>query len=494
MICLFGAITSLEATTPNLRRLRRKKTFYWAVPQPSAPLKQPTKAEMLRDRIEKAPSHMIKDCQKPIFLETYDDFIKTPIGKQFLDKIDPKTQFHVANMMERGSYICRSFTNCYQLSLASSIFDKDAQTPEDIQIIKLKLAGGFVRVITQGVNIIFRDSSLSDRISYSRLNSLMDIVVELAAQDQMMKVTSVKIDKRKLGKKLPRFAFYEQLKNEKIAEGADPGTAARFARGTVSAIYWSGKTDPVIVNQKSIAPPKDIALWVSKTCSIGYMASFAPANMSMERVKDPDLNLYAENKRIDGCIIYFSKMVDIDVPVSTFVKSVPYTATPKELTVFADGRKICTYHILATGIFREYYGRNDTYHRFDYFSFLSPRQTNGEEYYPDTKNPKFKYTLDISGKIAGTLTRYDEKGYKLYEIPIKRYRHEWKEFNKPRFEIRTTITGNGWISEKNGEKKYYRFAGGMLRRPCSSYVQIQEKVIQEDDKTIIPPVSNPELQ
>ncbi|MBQ4329772.1 MAG: hypothetical protein IJC27_08595 [Lentisphaeria bacterium] len=461
-----------QKETRKERRERKKKRKNDKVQRPVKQKITPTleenlspaqvtkKIQTIRRRVETAPENVFPDTDKRVFLEVFDDMIQTEMGRYIFEKAHPDLSFRV-KQMERttnGSYGYRS--RC--INLASGIFEqiRNAKTPDEKLSKQLYLAHVIAHEAThsiQHVNNLNDKSNMSfeEMITINKLFELHAILNENIVRYQignLPKYRHMLPDSHKRTREaipgkvnlVPMHLFYRELKEKKMASGADEKTAERFTRTKFVESFWqnNGKT-PIQVGNQTVMPTTSNVSEVFDTWNgtyniLGFKRLLNDKRSYHQQMKDVGIT-----KKIQR----FIDVMEIDTPTS-FFRDPKTTAfkmlSSKRFISYLDGIKDLEMDVLTTGYVKKVYRDGCLSSVTFYTTQPKEAQENGPrtEYHEGTRIKRATYTYQ-GGKMNGVYREYDRQGRQTAEIPV----------------VEGIPQGKGWIMENNvrAYKKFERW-------------------------------------
>ena len=420
------------------------------------------KIRTIRRRIETAPESVFPAKDKRVFLEVFDDMAKTQMGRYIFEKAHPDLTFRVKPTGEgvNGSYSYGA--RC--VNLGRRIFEDihKATTPEKRLYEKLYIAHVIAHETTHSIqhsnNMNNRSNmSFEEMITINKLFELHAILNENIVRYQIgnlpiyrhmipdtLEYRSPKETEPGKVSLVPMHLFYRELKEKKMASGADEKTAERFARTKFVESFWqnNGKT-PIQVGNQTVMPTTSDASEVMDTWNgtyniLGFKRLLNDKRSYHQQMKDVGIT-----KKIQR----FIDVMGIDTPAS-FFRDPKTTAfkmlSSKRFISYLDGIKDLEMDVLATGYVKKVYRDGCLSSVTIYTTQPKEAQENGPrtEYHKGTRIKRATYTYQ-GGKMNGVYREYDRQGRQTAEIPV----------------VEGIPQGKGWIMENNvrAYKKFERW-------------------------------------
>ena len=427
-----------------------------------SPAQVTKKIQTIRRRVETAPENVFPAKDKRVFLEVFDDMIQTEMGQYLFEKAHPNLNFRVSQTREglNGTY---SFGNSY-VNLGKRIFEDihKAKTPEEKLYEKLYIAHVIAHETTHSIqhsnNMNNRSNmSFEEMITINKLFELHAILNENIVRYQignLPKYRHMLPDSHKRTREaipgkvnlVPMHLFYRELKEKKMASGADEKTAERFARTKFVESFWQnkGKT-PIQVGNQRVMPTTSNVSEVFDTWNGTYNI------LGFKRLLNDKRSYHQQMKNvgIQKNIQRFIDVMGIDTPAS-FFRDPKTTAfkmlSSKRFISYLDGVKDLELDVLATGYVKKVYWDGRLSSVTFYTTKPKDAQANGPrtEYHDGTRMKRATYTYQ-GGKMNGIYREYDSQGQQTVEIPV----------------VEGIPQGKGWSMENNvrAYKKFERSYG-----------------------------------
>ena len=454
------------------RRERKKKRKNNNVPSPVKKKVTPTleeklspaqvtkKIQTIRKRVETASEDSIPAKYKPILLEVFDDMAKTQMGRYIFEKAHPDLNFRIipGKAGLNGSYSYNK--RC--VNLAVSIFQKisDVKTPEEKLGKKLYLAHVIAHESTHSIQHVnpkppHSNISFNERVILHKLSELHSILNETIVRYQVgnlpeyrhMLSNSPEYRSQKEtepGKVslVPMHLFFRELKEAKMATGADEKTAERFARTKFVETFWqnNGKT-PIQVGNRTVKPTTSHIDEVSRNWNLSYTSD------GFERLPHNRYNYHqaTTDAGIDKNIQHFTRSMGIETPVSFFrnPKTTSFRMpTPQKIIGYIDGIKNYEMDQLRTCRVSKIFDNGRAFFIIVCTTNTKDAQKDGDriEYHKGTNVRKAMYSYK-NGKMNGIYREYNTQGVKTMEMPV----------------VNDIPTGEGWILE-NGVRSRKSFS------------------------------------
>ena len=422
---------------------RKEKKLTPTLEENLTPAQVARKIAVYRGRIVNAPEKQIPAKYKPELLEAFDDMASTKIGRYILEKAHPNAWFTVRDISQGAFYNHGSKEIC----INTRVYREGRNLLETRE----HLAQTMLHELTHSVQDINRmndktDMSLEEKVTIGMLVELQPVLIEPIFSEQWSQLPKYRHIDHYLG---PRDLFYKDLKEAKMATGADENTAERFARTKFAEALWSGQKKAIRVGNKNISPSdlfiKGAFYWnqsYSNHSSGVLVGNKLPPHLAM---KDRGI---AQNIR------RFTKAMGIDTSPSFFRD--PKTTTfdvpdSKTMLCYAGGIKASEVRALAVGgrIAKRY-----SYKQKGRLTMIMPRLVEKKgpdgnrsytEFHEGTNIKRATYTYR-NGKMDGIYREYDREGKQISEIPFENGK----------------MKGNGWVIE-NGKRVLKRFGGYTVR-------------------------------
>ncbi|MBE6394447.1 MAG: hypothetical protein E7044_10390 [Lentisphaerae bacterium] len=424
-----------------------------------SPAQVERKIQTIRRRIETAPENVFPAKDKRIFLEVFDDMIQTEMGRYIFEKAHPNLNFCVRQTGKgtNGSYSYGS----NRVNLGKRIFEDihKAKTPEEKLYEKLYIAHVIAHETTHSIqhanNMTDRSNmSFEEMITINKLFELHAILNEtmvryqvgnLSKHRHMLPVSHEDSEKNIPGKTklVPMHLFYRELKEKKMASGADEKTAERFARTKFVESFWQnkGKTPIQVGNQTVIPTTSNVSevfdTWNGTYNILGFKRLLNDKRSYHQQMKDVGIT-----KKIQR----FIDVMGIDTPAS-FFRDPKTTAfkmlSSKRFISYQDGIKRLEMDILATGHVTKAYWDGRLFTVIVKTTHQQEAQKDGPriEYHDGTRIKRATYTYQ-GGKMNGIYREYDRQGQQTIEMPV----------------VNDEPNGEGWILENGirARKKFTR--------------------------------------
>ena len=415
------------------------------------------KIQTIRRRIETAPANRIPAKDKKVLLEVFDDMVQTQMGRYIFEKAHPDLNFKIDPM---GSGYNGTYSNANRcINFAQRVFEDihKVQTPEEKLYEKLYIAHVIAHEATHSIQHInnmnrLGNMSFEERITINKLYELHSILNETMVRYQIGNLPKYRHLIQRSHKRcrenipgqtnlVPMHLFFRELKEAKMATGADEKTAERFARTKFVETFWqnNGKT-PIKVGNGTVSPTTSHVDEVSRNWNASYNLVSFRKTIGDKRNHQQTMTDLGISKNIQR----FINAMKIDTPPSFFrnPKTTSFKMqTSKRFIGYADGIKNLELDALATG------HTTKVYHQGRLFRFLvnttqkQEAQKGGAftEYYEGTCIKRATYTYR-NGKMNGVYREYDTQGNQIMEVPITDDKSD----------------GEGWIL-KNGIRARKRF-------------------------------------
>ena len=427
-----------------------KKTITPTFEEKLTPAQVDRKIQTIRRRIETASEDRIPAKYKAALLDVFDDMVQTPMGRYIFEKAHPDLNFKIEPM---GSGYNGTYSNAnHCINFAQRVFEDihKAQTPEKKLYEKLYIAHVTAHEATHSIQHInnmnsFSKMSFEERITINKLFELHSILNETMVRYQIGNLPKYRHLIQSSHKRcrenipgqtnlVPMHLFFRELKEAKMATGADEKTAERFARTKFVESFWQNKGQtPIQVGNQTVMPTTSNVSEVFDTWNGTYdVVSFK----KLVHDKRP-YHKKMQNIGITKNIQRFIDVMGIDTPASFFrdPQKAPFKMlSSKHFISCTNGVKDLEMDILMTGYVKKYYrdGRLSTV--TIYTTNPKEAQKNGPrtEYHDGTSIKRVTYTYQ-GGKMNGIYQEYDRQGRQTMEIPI----------------VDDIPTGKGWIMENN---------------------------------------------
>ena len=424
-----------EAARKRRQKTPPQKKITPTLEEKLSPAQVTRKIQTIRKRIETAPASTIPAKYKRILLEVFDDMIQTQIGRYVFEKSHPDLNFCVRNVTGAASYSpgrhCINidtwhFENIYKTTL-----------PEKIASSKLSLASSIAHEATHSIQHVNnmtdrRNMSFEEMITIHKLFELHACLNESISSYQVSKLPAYRHMHPKSNKYrtqaealpgemsiLPQHIFYKELKDAKMETGVDEKNADRFARTKYVEYFWSNKTIPLQVGNKTINLSDSHVDGVIQAQNRSYNA-IAYKRLPYGKVTSTQI---MSDKGIKKNIQRFIDVMQIDTPVSFFrdPKTTPFNVpTASRVVCYLNGIKNTEYDNLTTGFIVKGYDKE----KLSEFGIVTnqkksnPEDKTYTEYHEGTRIKKSTYTYK-NGKMNGVYREYDRQGRQILEIPVE---------------------------------------------------------------------------
>ena len=393
------------------------------------------KIAIFRNRIVQAPEDLIPSDvpYKERLLEAFDDLVKTQIGRYIFEKAHPESSFDVKNIAAAASYNPGS----KRVTVSDSCF----------RGLPLKVPESLAHEVMHSVQHINKmigapKKSIREKVTVSRLMELNTELLEVLVQDQMERLPKYRY--------LPidnRLNFLREVRDAKMATGADEQTAERFARTKIIEAYWSRRPNsPVRVGNRNILQSPfrtEVGGWNAAYNGIAANILVNERRSAHEAMQDKGIASHVER---------YIHLMGADVRPSFFKDpEVAALTIPNSTTIIAyeNGIKLTEINVLVgTGKVTKTYKTNGQL-CFLKLKLKEKRGADGNqsytEYHDGSRTKRATYTYR-NGKMNGIYREYDRQGQQILEVPV--------ENNEPK--------GNGWFLEK-GKRVLKTFNKGFIR-------------------------------
>ena len=440
------------AARKRRQKTPQKKKITPTFEEKLTPAQVDRKIQTIRKRIEIASENTIPAKDKKVLLEVFDDMVQTPMGRYIFEKAHPDLNFKIESMGSGYNGTYSDANRC--INFAQRVFEDihKVQTPEEKLYEKLYIAHVTAHEATHSIQHInnmnrLGNMSFEERITINKLYELHSILNETMVRYQIGNLpkyrhmtpttpeyrspTETEPGKVSL---VPMHLFFRELKEAKMATGADEKTAERFARTKFVESFWQNKGQtPIKVGNQTVMPTTSNVSEVFDTWNGTYdIVSFK----GLLHDKRP-YHRKMQNIGISKNIQRFIDVMGIDTPASFFrdPQKAPFKMlSSKHFISCTNGVKDLEMDILMTGYVKKFYraGRLSTV--TIYTTNPKEAQKNGPrtEYHDGTSIKRVTYTYQ-GGKMNGIYQEYDRQGRQTMEIPI----------------VDDIPTGKGWIMENN---------------------------------------------
>lgn len=423
--------------SPKKPKKKRKQTLTPTLEENLTPAQVARKIAVYRGRIVNATEKQIPAKYKPELLEAFDDMARTKIGRYILEKAHPNVWFTVRDISMGASYNHGSKEIC--------INTRRFKEGRNLLETRKLLAQSMLHELTHSVQDINRmndktNMSLEEKVTIGMLVELQPVLIGIVFSEQWRQLPKYRHIDHYLG---PLDLFYKDLKEAKMATGADENTAERFARTKFVEAYWSCQKKTIRVGNKNISP-SDLLMKGAFYWNQGY-SNFSSGVLVGNKLPP---HLAMRDRGIAQNIRRFTKAMGIDTSPSFFRD--PKTTTfdipdSKTILAYVGGIKALEVRALAAGgkIAKRYNqkGRLSSIR----YSVVEKQGPDGDrsytEFHEGTNVKRVTYTYR-NGKMNGIYREYDREGKQISEIPFKN--------GHP--------NGKGWAIE-NGKRVLKRFYG-----------------------------------
>ena len=467
--CELNAARKKETRKERRERLKREsKAKKKRPPEKKAP--KPTfeekltqkqvqqKIKTIRRRIETAPESVFPAKDKRVFLEVFDDMAKTQMGRYIFEKAHPDLTFRVKPTGEgvNGSYSYGA--RC--VNLGRRIFEDihKATTPEKRLYEKLYIAHVIAHETTHSIqhsnNMNNRSNmSVEEAVTIHKLLELNAILNQTIVRYQIGNLpeyrhmipdkpyaSEAEAEPGKV-RLVPMHFFFKELKEAKMADGADEKTAECFARTKFTEAFWqnNGQT-PIRVGNRTVRPTLSntdevMRNWNATYTGTGFERCLGDNRPYRQKMADVGINQnirrFIDAMGIDTQPSFFRdrKTASFNMPVST------------RIVGYADGIRALEEDVLTTGVVTK------VYHQGRLFRIVFETTKKQEafkdgshtEYHEGTRIRRATFTYK-NGKMNGVYREYDNQGQQIMEVPVADDKSD----------------GEGWILE-NGVRSRKRF-------------------------------------
>ena len=421
------------------------------------------KIQTIRRRIETAPEDRISTKNKKVLLDVFDDMAQTQMGRYIFEKAHPNLIFRVE---QTGSGVNGSYSYDNQcVNLGNRVFEDihNAKTPEKRLYELLYIAHVIAHETTHSIqhsNNMNNSSNMSfeEMITINKLFELHSILNENIVRYQIGNLAKYRHmipetrpyrseEETEPGKVsvVPMHLFYKELKEAKMATGADEKTAERFARTKFVESFWqnNGKTS-IQVGNKTILPTTSRVAEVMQNWNTTYNLTAFGRLIGDKRPYRQAMTDVGINKNIQ----HFVDAMGIDTSPSFFrdPKTTSFKMqTSKRFIAYTDGVKRMELDALTTGYVIKIYAQK----RLSRIVVSSTQKQEAQknttriEYHDGTQINRASYTYN-NGKMNGIYREYDEQGRQTMEMPV----------------VNDVPNGEGWILENGvrARKKFFNYS------------------------------------
>ena len=423
--------------SPKKPKKKRKSIFTPTLEENLTPAQVARKIAVYRGRIVSAPKKQIPAKYKPELLEAFDDMARTKMGRYILEKAHPNVWFTIRDINAGAFYNHGSKEIC----INTRVYREGRNLLETRRL----LAQSMLHELTHSVQDINRmndktNMSLEEKVTIEMLCELQPVLTETVFSEQWRQLPKYRHVDHRLG---PRDLFYKDLKEAKMATGADENTAERFARTKFVEAYWSGQKKAIRVGNKNISP-SDLFMKGAFHWNQGY-SDFSSGVLVGNKLPP---HLAMRDRGIAQNIRRFTKAMGIDTSPSFFRD--PKTTTfdipdSKTILTYVGGIKALEVRALAAGgkIAKRYNQKGRLFMIMP--RLVEKKGPDGDRFYTEfhegTNVKRVTYTYK-NGKMDGIYREYDREGKQISEIPFEN----------------GEMSGNGWVIE-NGKRVLKRFGG-----------------------------------
>ena len=414
----------------------------------------------IRMRIETAPESVFPAKDKRVFLEVFDDMVQTPMGRYIFEKAHPDLTFRVRQTGEGVNGTYSYGERC--VNLGRIIFDDihNATTPEKRLYEKLYIAHVIAHETTHSIqhsnNMNNRsDMSVEEAVTINKLFELHTILNQTIVRYQIgnlpkyrhmipdtLEYRSPKETEPGKVSLVPMHLFFKELKEAKMANGADEKTAERFARTKFAEAFWqnNGQT-PIRVGNRTVRPTLSntdevMRNWNATYTGTGFERRLGDNRPYRQKMADVGINQnirrFIDAMGIDTQPSFFrdSKTASFNMPVST------------RIVGYADGIRALEMDALTTGVVTKVYHQGRLFRIVFETTKKQEASKDGThtEYHEGTRIRRATYTYK-NGKMIGFYREYDNQGQQIMEVPV----------------VNDKSDGEGWILEKGvrSRKRFY---------------------------------------
>ena len=416
------------------------------------------KIKTIRRRIETAPESFFPAKDKRVFLEVFDDMAKTQMGRYIFEKAHPDLTFRVKPTGEgvNGSYSYGA--RC--VNLGRRIFEDihKATTPEKRFYEKLYIAHVIAHETTHSIqhsnNMNNRSNmSVEEAVTIHKLLELDAILNQTIVRYQIGNLpeyrhmipdkpyaSEAEAEPGKV-RLVPMHFFFKELKEAKMANGADEKTAERFARTKFAEAFWqnNGQT-PIRVGNRTVRPTLSntdevMRNWNATYTGTGFERCLGDNRPYRQKMADVGINQsirrFIDAMGIDTQPSFFRdrKTASFNMPVST------------RIVGYADGIRALEMDVLTTGVVTKVYHQGRLFRIVFETTKKQEASKDGThtEYHEETHIRRATFTYK-NGKMNGVYREYDNRGQQIMEVPVADDKSD----------------GEGWILE-DGVRSRKRF-------------------------------------
>ena len=429
-----------------------EKKIIPALEEKLTPAQVNRKIQTIRKRIETASEDRVPAKYKAALLDVFDDMAQTQMGRYIFEKAHPDLNFKIEQMSSGYNGVYGSGDHC--ITFAHRVFEdiQKAKTPEQKLYQKLYIAHVTAHEATHSIQFMNnmidnRNMSFEEIVTINKLSELNSILNETIVRYQignlpkhlhLMPSSHKRCRENIPGKTnlVPMHLFFRELKEAKMATGADEKTAERFARTKFVESFWQhkGKT-PIRIGNRTVMPTVSRVAEVFDTWNATYnRVAFRclPHNQIPYQKAMTDIGITKNIQR-------FVNVMGIDTPPSFFRDSKTTSfkmQSSKRLIAYADGVRCTELDTLIAGSFI----KGDENGNLHYIIIETNRHDIAKEnrshtdYHEGTNIKRATYTYK-NGKMNGIYREYDRQGNQIMEVPVEN----------------DNVKGDGWITE-NGKR------------------------------------------
>ena len=360
------------------------------------------KFNTFRRRINSAPEKDIPYEAKTLFLELFDDMVKTAIGRYIFEKAHPDISFDVKDLPPQTTGTYNPARK--RISLDRKFITRGRNGTEEAQLCaRIAVARVIAHETThsiQYVNGIFNLSgmSLPEQVTIYRMNELNARLNEIILGEQMLQLAKYsRVESYNAGD----FLFYRELKNAFLADGIREERAEGLARTKFVEAYWSNRGKTAIhAGNKVVLPTttrtdRRMAFWnrfYSEKASEKMIRGHRPAHHPMrDSGITKNISQLISLMKIDSRPEFFTS------PGTTAFR----VHDPDTLTGYADGIKNMEVIVLSIGRTIRYYNPRGEMTSFTVIPHLGhgiPKTKDFTDFYENSRTVRATYSL-INGKM-----------------------------------------------------------------------------------------------